>query len=526
MTEDSKKPEGHRIAWGVAAAVMVLISAFSVAAPRAFAQQSDQTSAEARRYTEILQNTFNFIMQDYVDAPDPKKLYEGAMKGLFESLGDPYSVFLDEAMLSDMTDVTSGEFGGVGLYIAKEAKDPAQPANQPLYIEVVSPIEDTPGFKYGIKPGDLITKIDGESTAALSVEAAQKRIRGPEGSTVVLTIRRGKAAEFDASLVRARIEIPTVKSAIIPTPKGNVAYLRIIEFTAATKARVDDAINAFNKEGYRAMIVDVRNDPGGLLQAVIGVASDFIDSGIIVSTKSRNAFENSVARASGRAIVPANIPVVVLINRGSASASEILAGALKDNKRAYLVGENSYGKGSVQQVFPIDSTGFKLTTARYYTPSDENIDKTGIPPDLVAKEPELTQAQTEALGKLLESGKIAAFAKANPKASVAERNSFASSLAAGFPLPQSILEQLVRNELERNAPAPVYDLEFDDALKAALKVIDNPDYSQLLAKAKTVKELVEAKRAAEAQKAAAQGAAGSPAQDASVAPGAPSGTGD
>lgn len=526
MIQDSKKPEGHRIAWGVAAVVMVLISAFSVAAPRAFAQQGDQTSAEARRYAEILQNTFNFILQDYVDAPDPKKLYEGAMKGLFESLGDPYSVFLDEAMLSDMTDVTSGEFGGVGLYIAKQAKDPTQPANQPLYIEVVSPIEDTPGFKYGIKPGDLITKIDGESTAPLTVEEAQKHIRGPEGSTVVLTIRRGSAAEFDASLVRARIEIPTVKSALIPTPKGNVAYLRIIEFTAATKARVDDAIKAFNKEGYRAMIVDVRNDPGGLLQAVIGVASDFLDSGVIVSTKSRNAFENSVAQASGQAIVPKDIPVVLLINRGSASASEILAGALKDNKRAYLVGENSYGKGSVQQVFPIDSTGFKLTTARYYTPSDENIDKTGIPPDLVAKEPELTQAQTETLGKLLESGKIAAFAKANPKATVTERDSFASSLAASFPLPLTILEQLVGNELDLQGPAPVYDLEFDTALKAALNVIDRPDYAQLLAKAKTVKEEVEAKRTAEAQKAAAQGSPGSAAQNTGGAVPAPAGTGD
>ncbi len=260
MTQDQKPLRGHRIAWGVAAVFMVLVSAFSVTAPRAFAQTNEQTAAEARRYTEILQNTFNFILQDYVDAPDPKKLYEGAMKGMFESLGDPYSVFLDEAMLSDMTDVTSGEFGGVGLYISKQASDPALGPNQNLYIEVVSPIEDTPGFKAGIKPGDLITKIDGEPTAHLTVEEAQKRIRGPEGSTVLLTIQRGKASEFDVRLVRAQIEIPTVKSALIPTPKGNIAYLRIIEFTAATKARVDDAIDAFNKEGYRAMIVDVRTD--------------------------------------------------------------------------------------------------------------------------------------------------------------------------------------------------------------------------------------------------------------------------
>ena len=509
MTQDTKKPGAHRFAWGAVATLMVLFSAFSLAVPRAFAQTNDQKTADTRRYTEILQNTFNFLLQDYVDAPDPQKLYEGAMKGLLDSLGDPYSVFLDEAMMSDMNDVTSGEFGGVGLYISKQTKDPKKPDDQPLYIEIVSPIEDTPGFKFGLKSGDLITKIDGASTAALTVDEAQKLIRGTAGSAVVLTIRRGEAAEFDASLVRARIEIPTVKTALIPTPKGNVAYLRIIEFTAATKARVDDAIRGFNASGYRAMIVDVRNDPGGLLQAVIGVAGDFIDSGVIVSTKSRNAYENSVARASGQAIVPQNIPVVLLLNRGSASASEILAGALKDNKRAYLVGENSYGKGSVQQIFPIDSTGFKLTTARYYTPSDENIDKTGIPPDLEAKEPDLSQAQTDALGKLLESGKITAFAKANPKADKGQRDAFAAALSKDYPLPVVILERLVRDELARGDTAPVYDLEFDTALKAALQVIDRPDYAQLLDQAKSVKELVEAKRAAQAAQSAAPSSASS-----------------
>ena len=505
MMQDSSTPTRHRFAWGAAATLMVLISAFSVAVPRAFAQTDDTKSADARRYTEILQNTFNFILQGYVDAPDPKTLYEGAMKGLFESLNDPYSVFLDEAMLSDMTDVTSGEFGGVGLYISKQTKDPTKPDDQPLFIEVVSPIEDTPGFKYGIKPGDLITKIDGDSTAPLTVEEAQKRIRGAAGSTVVLTIKRGDASEFAASLVRARIEIPTVKKALIPTPTGNVAYLRIIEFTAATKSRVDDAIKEFNGSGYRAMIVDVRNDPGGLLQAVIGVADDFIDTGTIVSTKSRNAYENSVARASGQALVPKDIPVILLLNRGSASASEILAGALKDNKRAYLVGENSYGKGSVQQIFPIDTTGFKLTTARYYTPSDENIDKTGIPPDLEAKDPDLTKDQTDAFGKLLDSGKIAAFAKARPKAERTERNAFADALAKQYLVPPAMVERLVRDEFNRTEVTPVYDLEYDTALKAALDVINRPDYAQLLAQTKSVKELVEAKRAAQA---AAGGTAG------------------
>jgi carboxyl-terminal processing protease len=468
------------------------------------------SDADAQRYIGELGDTLRFVMQNYVDQPNAKKLYEGAMKGMFEALGDPYSVFLDENMLSDMTDITSGQFGGVGLYISKQVKDPKKADDQPLFIEIVSPIEDTPGAKYGLMSGDLISKIDGETTAPLSSFEAQQKIRGEPGSKVTLSIRRGEA-EFDAALVRAIVEIPTVKSAVIPTQGGNVAYLRIIEFTAQTKTAFEDAIKSFNKVGYRALILDVRNDGGGLLQAVIGISDDLLDSGVIVSTKGRNPYENSVARARPDLSVPKDKPILLLINKGSASASEILAGALKDNKRAYLVGENSYGKGSVQQIYPIDTTGYKMTMARYYTPSDENIDKTGIPPDLEVKEPDLTDAQAADLSKLLDSGKLEAFSKAQPDASVAQRDAFAASLGQSFALPERVLRLLVKNQLGRSKPAPVYDLEFDAALNATIKLIDDPNYPKLLAGAKSVKELVEARKAA-----APKAQAGAAAQDTGV----------
>ena len=494
----SNKDIGHRTVWSAVGAAIILVSALALSVPQAVAQAADSAGAsdsDTRRYLGELGDTFRFVLRNYVDQPDAKKLYEGAMKGMFEALNDPYSVFLDENMLSDMTDITSGQFGGVGLYIDKQAKDPKAADDAPRYIEIVSPIEDTPGAKYGLKSGDLIVKIDGETTAPLSSFEAQQKIRGEAGSKVTLTIRRGEA-EFDAVLVRAIVEIPTVKSALIPTQAGNVAYLRIIEFTASTKSAFEDAIKAFDKAGYRALIIDVRNDGGGLLQAVIGISDDLLDSGVIVSTKGRDPFENSVSRAGPNLLVPKDKPLVLLINRGSASASEILAGALKDNKRAYLVGENTYGKGSVQQIFPIDTTGYKMTTARYYTPSDENIDKTGIPPDLEVKEPDLSDAQTADLAKLLDSGKIEAFAKAQPDASVAQRDAFAASLGQSFALPERVLELLIKNQLNRSKAAPVYDLEFDSPLNAAIKLFDDPNYGQLLANAKTVKELVEAKKAA------------------------------
>jgi carboxyl-terminal processing protease len=489
------------MAWSAVGAVMVLAAAFALSAPHAVAQAAEKiegapsSDQDVKRYMGELSDTFRFILQDYVDTPEAKKLYEGAMKGMFESLNDPYSVFLDENMLSDMTDITSGEFGGVGLYIGKQAKDPKKGDDQPLYIEIVSPIEDTPGAKYGLQSGDLITKINGESTETFSSFEAQQKIRGEVGSTVVLTIKRGEA-QFDASLKRAVIEIPTVKYAFIPTAKGNIAYLRIIEFTAQTKQVFDEAINSFDKSGYRALIIDVRNDGGGLLQAVIQVSDALLDSGIIVSTKGRNPFENSVNRAKSDISVAKDKPIVLLINKGSASASEILAGALKDNKRAYLVGENTYGKGSVQQIFPIDTTGYKMTTARYYTPSDENIDKTGIPPDLEVKDPDLTDAQAADLAKLFDSGKLDAFVKGKPNATVEERNAFASELGKTYALPERVLRLLVKNQLERNKTAAVYDLEFDSALNAAIKLIDDPNYAKLLNDAKSVRELVEAKKAA------------------------------
>lgn len=490
---NGKRNLRERMTWGFVGAAMIFISAISLAVPTAAAQSTDQKSADTRQYFQVFENVYQFILKNYVDEVDAKELYQGAMKGMFEALGDPYSVFLDDAMMSDMTDVTEGVFGGIGLYISKQIPDPSLPEDVPRFIEVVSPIEDTPGWRAGFKPGDLIVEINGESTAPLSTDEAQAKIRGEAGSEVSFKIRRGEKLEFALTVKRAIIEIPTVRKALIPTGKGSVAYLRIIDFTPQTFPRVQEALKEFDDSGYRAMIVDVRSNPGGLLQSVIQIADLFLDRGVIVSTKGRSPFENSVNRAKPDLGVPADKPVIVLINRGSASASEILAGALKDNKRALLIGEKSYGKGSVQQVFPLDGNGFKLTMARYYTPSDWNIDKTGIMPDIEAKEPDISDAEAAEIERLFTSGRITAFVKEKPQATTAEREEFAQSLVAeGYGLPVRLLSRLVKDELSRTSIAPTYDLEFDVALVKALDTIDRPDYSSLLAEAKTIKELAAA----------------------------------
>ncbi|PKL09294.1 MAG: peptidase S41 [Spirochaetae bacterium HGW-Spirochaetae-7] len=475
---------GHdRKAWGVVALVAVFCTALSFSAPAAYAQDA---KAESQRYFSIFQSAFNFILENYVDNVDPKVLYEGAMQGMFESLGDPYSVFLTDAMMNDLNDTTTGRFGGIGLYISKPLPDPKLPERR-LYVEIVSPIEDTPGWRAGIMPGDQITHIDGETTEPLSMDEVLKRLRGEPGSTVTITILRGAGLVFDEKVTRAMIEVPTVKRAMLP---GGVGYLRIIEFTPQTISRVREAIDWFAAQRYKSLVVDLRNNPGGLLQSVIQVADLFLKEGVIVSTKSRNRYENAVYQAKPDLLVPAGMHVVVMINRGSASASEILAGALKDQKRAYLVGENSYGKGSVQQVLPLGDTGFKLTMSRYYTPSDANIDKVGIAPDLAVKEPELTPEEEASLSSLIQRNVFGAFATANPNASPQQIDQYVQGLrSAGSPVSERVLKKMLRNQLERTSIGPIFDLDFDLQLNAALKAIADDKFMSLISEALSVKDL-------------------------------------
>ncbi|HUX40005.1 MAG TPA: S41 family peptidase [Rectinemataceae bacterium] len=485
-------------AWSAMAAGLLLIMTISIAVPRAAAQTTNDQTQSSVQYFQTLEGVWQFIQRNYVDKVDPKILYQGAMKGMFDALGDPYSVFLDDKLMGGLNDTLEGSFGGVGLYISKQAPDPRLPADTPRYIEIVSPIEDTPGWKAGFKPGDLIMKIDGESTVPMSADDAMAKIRGKPGTKVTLHILRGKSAELDISVARAIIEVPAVRKGIIPTPKGDIGYIRIIDFTPQAVTRVKDAIDSFDKTGYRALILDVRSNPGGLLQSAVQIADFFIPSGTIVSTIGRIPQEDSVEKANNSAIVAPDKPMVVLIDHGSASASEILSGALKDQKRALIIGDRSYGKGVVQRVYPIDdSTGFKLTVSRYYTPSGGSINKTGITPDISAKDPELSDAETAEAQKLINSGKIANFADANPKATVAQRNAFAAEIVkSGVKLPLRTLELLIKNELMRDDVTTPFDLEFDTALQVAISTIDRPDYAELLAKAQTVKQHADEEAAA------------------------------
>lgn len=435
---------------------------------------------------EVMNFVFDFIQQNYVDEVEAQTLYEGALKGMMESLKDPYTVYLDKSSFRNIKDTTSGSFGGVGLQISKPVEDSP---DKPAYVEVASPVEDTPGFKAGIVAGDLIISINGTDTSTITMEQVLDMLRGKVGESVDLVIRRGKNIEFPVTLVRAVIEVPTVKYGMIEGTK--IGYVRLIEFTPQTVERTQEAIDSFKKSNATGMIIDLRNNPGGLITSAADIADKFIDNGPIVTTKSRLSFENSVFTATAKKTVVRNMPIVVLINKGSASASEIVSGALKDNHIAYLVGQRTYGKGSVQQVLPLSATdGIKVTMARYYTPSDVNIDKIGIPPDREILFPVLSEAGEKQYLELYKSTEIADFVDGRSNLSEKQIADFAKTLKKKYTeIDESSLRKLVRNEVNKTKGTMLYDLDYDIQLNEAISILQKENFTNLIKNTKTLKEL-------------------------------------
>lgn len=453
------------------------------------AQSQKQSLVDDSQYLRNFLTIYNYVQQFYVEEVDAKTLYEGALKGMMESLGDPYTVYLDVQDMRGLSDTTSGNFYGVGLSISKPNKNTAE---KPAYVDVVSPIENSPGFKVGIQSGDKIIEINGEPTAPMSMEDVLSKLRGPRGEGVEVTILRGKTVTFKKVIIRDLIQVPTIEYCKI----GNIGYMRLIQFTPDSAPGVEKAIKSFEEEGgYDGLIIDLRNNPGGLLDSAVKVADKFIDSGVIVSTKSRISTENKSFSATKKAtIVKKGTPIVVLINKGSASASEILSGALKDYHIAYLVGERTYGKGSVQQVIPLiekDGTkdGVKLTVARYYSPTDCNIDKIGIPPDREIKDGEYSDEETKAFIKMTEDRVIEKYVEAHPNMTEADISKYADELNAEYKINKRLLRRLIRVETRRTKSMLKYDLDYDIQLVEALKIVKAKDFKELVASTKSLKDL-------------------------------------
>ena len=323
-------------------------------------------------FGEVLEN----IKKDYVDDVDQAEIMDSAINGVLQSL-DPYSAYMSPELFNEMQTDTRGEFGGLGIEIGMESG----------VVKVISPIDDTPAEKAGIKAGDFIVKIGKEQVQGKSLMEAVKLMRGPVGSTIKLTVRRKNVKKpLEFKIKREIIEVRSVSSEII-SKKKNIGYIRLKSFNENSDKQFLKSIKKFEKNlSVKGYVIDLRNNPGGLLTQAINITDFFLNDGEIVSTKGRKISETRKFFARKGDEIKGK-PIVVLINNGSASASEILAGALKDHKRAVILGENSYGKGSVQSIIPLgNGGGMRLTISKYYLPSGKSISEVGVTPDILVEE--------------------------------------------------------------------------------------------------------------------------------------------
>ncbi|MFC7735069.1 S41 family peptidase [Roseomonas sp. GCM10028921] len=354
------------------ASVAAAFTAGAIAGPVVTAWAQDGSRAETYRLLNLFGDVFERVRAEYVEPVNDRDVIENAINGMLQGL-DPHSSYMNLRNFRDMQVQTRGEFGGLGIEVSQEAG----------YVKVISPIDETPAARAGVKPGDLITHINNASTQGLTLQEAVDQMRGERGSSIRLTIRReGTATPIELSLTRETIRPQVVRARM---EAGDVAYIRLTSFNEQTEVGLRRALSNLRsqaRDGLKGIVLDLRNNPGGLLDQAIQVSDDFLDQGEIVSTRARRP-EDAQRWNARSGDITGGLPVVVLVNAGSASASEIVAGALQDHRRAIIMGVKSFGKGSVQTVMPLPGNGaIRLTTARYYTPSGRSIQATGIEPDI------------------------------------------------------------------------------------------------------------------------------------------------
>jgi carboxyl-terminal processing protease len=345
----------------------------------------------------LLSEVLARIQQNHLDNPDPRQLMHGAIRGMLRTL-DPYSQFFDPESYADFHTESRGTYGGLGMKIG--IRDDR--------LTIIAPLKNTPADEAGLQSGDIISQIEGESTARMTTDDAVKRLRGEPGTQVTITIvREGEHKPLEVTLTRDVIQFHSVESKVL---KEDIGYIRINQFRDTTAEDVDDAFEVFNQQKIRGLILDLRSNPGGLFRAAVEIASDFLEPGqLIVYTQGKHPREDFMAEKGKQ---QKRYPLVVLVNRGSASASEIVAAAIKDHRHGLILGEKTFGKASVQQVFSLNGgAAIKLTVAHYYSPNGVDIHKIGITPDI--EDPWFSRSEHQMLNKLRSHQKIKAFIEEN-----------------------------------------------------------------------------------------------------------------
>ncbi len=417
----------------------------------------------AHKYLDYFHQVYQLITTDYVDEPDNKSLFYGAIKGMLNSLGDPFTRFLDEKASADLKEMTTGKFVGIGVEIAIRDGE----------IVIVAPIENSPAIKAGLEAGDVITQVNGEKIKGKKFDKIIKEIKGLPGTKVKIEVRReGFDENLPFNIERAPIKIKSVEYAVIA--EKNSGYLKIKTFGNETVPDVKKALKFFKSKNINNLVIDLRYNPGGLLTAAVDISDYFLDKGKrIVSTKGRLAQgRETVFTAKSPMYYSGNI--IVLVNRGSASASEILSGALRDNDRAKLLGEKTFGKGSVQKTYSLDKEiGVAVTIAKYYTPSGAMIHKKGIKPDYAVKYFDIPKSDEEALKQISKEKILTSFVSIKTAYDSKTREQFKKILSdKKINLSQKTADYLLKREAAKYHKRKPYDVEFDNQLISALEKLD------------------------------------------------------
>ena len=414
----------------------------------------------AHKYLDYFHRVYQLILTEYVDEASPKDMFYGAIRGMINSLNDPFSRFLDEKSFEELKEMTTGKFQGVGIEITI----------QDGQVIVVTPIDDSPAMKAGILSGDVITTIDGKAVKGMKLEKIVNLIRGLPKSTVKLQVRReGFDEPMNFELERAPVKITSVEYDVIK--ERNIGYLRLKNFGSETTRDVTRALKFFNAGGIKKIVVDVRNNPGGLLSSSIEISELLLERGkTIVSTRGKEGSGRvQVYKSQSEPIYRGGL--IMLVNNGSASASEILSGAIRDNGRGKLLGVKTFGKGSVQKSFNLDDNiGVAITVAKYYTPSGELIHKKGIKPDYEVPLEKLSESEMKNLKVVRDRKILEQFVRKDTEYTEETKASFRAALARdGVILPDKTANYMLKDWIYRSRKKPLYDLEFDLQLNEAIR---------------------------------------------------------
>ena len=414
---------------------------------------------------ELFHQVLYYVENEYVEKTDKQKVWFGAIKGALKALDDEHTRFMTPESHNELRDITRGSFGGLGIEITIRDS----------ILTVISPIEGTPAMRAGIQPGDKIIEINKKPTRNISLEEAVKIMRGAPGTSVNLSIAREKEEELlSIDIIRDIIKIKIVKTTLI-TPQ-NIGYIRLKQFAQTAFTEVSNAVKHLEKQKVKGLILDLRYNAGGLLEAAYKISNLFLTKGVIVSTRGRSKQKDGVYKVQPELTVSEKTPLVILVNEGSASASEIVTGAIKDHKRGTVIGVKTFGKGSVQKVIPLShDTAIALTIQKYYTPSGKSIHKVGIDPNIEVKSLEFNKKDLQNFKQIKKKKLLSSFVKENPGYNKANVKKFKKFLIkSNLPLSDFAVKYSLKDYVNRkNINKPVIDLEFDVQLKRAIKHLQN-----------------------------------------------------